>query len=132
MATSSEVAALANGIADKTAYRGNVQVIPVTIPTVAASTTYDVSVTLPQKTVVVGVNLDSEAQGGGTVSLGVPGTVDKVMAAQDVTSAVRLQFPQIAKDVGSISVGGEILQLVVSAGAAGGSISGYILIATQE
>jgi len=117
MATSSEVAALANGIADKTAYRGNVQVIPVTIPTVAASTTYDVSVTLPQKTVVVGVNLDSEAQGGGTVSLGVPGTVDKVMDAQDV---------------GSISVGGEILQLVVSAGAAGGSISGYILIATQE
>lgn len=132
MATSVEVGKLADGIQDKTEYRGNVQVIPVTIASLAASTTYDVSVVLPQNTVVVGVNIDSAAQGGGTLALGTNVTADAIFAATDVTSAVRLQFPDNAKGVGSVQVGGEILQLVSGSGGSGGSVGGYILIATQE
>lgn len=136
---SSEVTELNKGIQAKTVYRGNVQVIPVTIAAAEASKTYEISATLPQGASLIGLNIDIETNSGnvsfGTMGGGVAADADSILGNQDASSAdKRAQFPAIAQGVGSIDVGNKVLTATTDSSVSGSdkSISGYILIATQE
>ena len=143
MAKSTEVTALtasdtAAGIVTKSNYRGNVQVIPVTIlgseQTSNANGTYDVTATLPQEARVISASLfyaDLGTDFG--VDLGYSGTPEAIATVADTNDdAGQLAFPTTGSAAGSIDVGGKILQVVVAGADTTGNIVGHILIATNE
>ena len=140
MANSTQVTALATSIQRKSAYRGNVQVIPVTlVPDEDAA--HVVSEVLPPNTYVVGVQLGVSAlANSATMNIGYVGTScdDLIIDGADVSSAALVTFPAAsmgtnAGDGSPVAVGGKTLTITTAGGTySSETIGGYILIATDE
>lgn len=127
-----------SGIVNKTAYRGNVQVIPVTISDVDGGDVVTLAKTLPQNTVVIGIDICIDTDADGDIDIGT-GTLATAIIAQEAISGSnhRILWPNHATTgagrVGSVQVGGEELILTANSDVAGNTVAnGHILIATQE
>ena len=140
MANSTQVTALATSIQRKSAYRGNVQVIPVTLVP-ASDTAHIVSGVLPPNTYVVGVQLGVSALGGSAaLDIGYSDTScgDLIIDGVSVVSAAMVTFPAAsngtnAGDGSPVAVGGKTLTITTAGGTySSETIGGYILIATDE
>ena len=133
-----EIVDSSSGIVNKTAYRGNVQVIPVTIADVDGSDVVTITKTLPQNTVVVGIDICIDTDADGTIDIGTGSDDDAIIAAEAISGTNhRILWPNHAATgagrVGSVQVGGEYLILTADANVAANTVAnGHILIATQE
>ena len=140
MANSTQVTALATSIQRKSAYRGNVQVIPVTlVPDEDAA--HVVSEVLPPNTYVVGVQLGVSAlANSATMNIGYVGTScgDLIIDGADVSSAALVTFPAAANgtnagDGSPVAVGGKTLTVTTAGGTySSETIGGFITIVTDE
>ena len=132
MANSTQVTALATSIQRKSAYRGNAQVIPVTM-TAATTGTYYVSEKLPPICNVVAAALAIGDFGTAfTVTVGDEDTATSIASLGSGNAAVLLQFPVSTSTAGVVDVGGKTLQIVIAGADNTASISGYIVIVTDE
>jgi len=137
MATnSSVVTALASGIQRKSAYRGNVQYIPVevTVPASASAEALTLSETMPPNTELIAVNLECSALStNGELDIGYTGNADAILDGITATSAANAAYPGAGTaGLGApVAVGGKKIIGTVT-GADAGTLNGYILIVTDE
>jgi hypothetical protein len=136
---SAAVTALASGFVRKSAYRGNVQCIPVVITEDATDGTHALvfSEVLPANTYVIGVNLETTAIGGttSTIDIGFTGNADAIIDGESVASAGSVVYPGLTATAGAggpIDVSGKQLIGELKGTMSTDSISGYILIVTDE
>jgi hypothetical protein len=106
---------LATSIQRKSAYRGNVQWIPVecTLTATQGTLTVTLSDTLPPNSELVAVDLECTAIPGTTqtIDIGYVGDIDAVLDGVDVSSAANVKYPNSATaGLGApIAVGGKTL-----------------------
>ena len=132
MANSTQVTALASSIVDKSVYRGNAQVIPVTI-TAGTTGTYYISDVLPPACNVIACSLAIGDFGTAfTVTVGDEDTATSIASLGSGNDAVLLQFPAATSTAGVVDVGGKTLQIVIAGADNTANIGGYVIIATNE
>jgi hypothetical protein len=135
MANSTEVTALNAGIVTKSNYRGNVQAIPVSLATGTGAGTHTISDVLPKETRLIGASLfcsdPSSDSDSTTISVGFSGTIAAVGSLAG-TVAGEIAFPTTGSAAGSVDLGNKTLIVTTDAECTGSTISGYILIATNE
>ena len=137
MATNSSiVTALASSIQRKSAYRGNVQWIPVevTVPASAAAEALTLSEILPPNTELLGISLECSALStNGKFSIGYTGDADAILNDVTATSAANGIYPGAGTvTLGApVAVGGKAIIGTVT-GTDAGTLNGYILVATDE
>jgi len=135
---SAVVTAIDSGLVRKSEYRGNVQCIPVEISTDAADGTHSVifSDTLPSNTELIAVYLTHTAIAGTTKTLdiGYTGDADAIIDGANVTSAGTISYPSTAAAGGGgpIDVSGKKIIGELKGTMSSDTISGYILIVTDE
>lgn len=137
---SAAVTALASSIVRKSAYRGNVQVIPVEISTDASDGTHSVvfSEVLPPNTELIAIHLEHTAIAGTTKTLdiGYTGDSDAIIDGHDVTSAGEVIYPwngaATAGTGAPIDVGGKQIIGELKGTMDSDTINGYILIVCDE
>lgn len=138
---SSEVQAIvdsSSGIVNKTAYRGNVQVIPVTIEDIDGDDVVTLTKTLPQNTVLIGIDICIDTDADGDIDIGTASDPDAIIVQEAISGTNhRILWPNHATTgagrVGSFQIGGEELVLTANADVANNTVAnGHILIATQE
>ncbi len=136
MAKSTEVTALDNGIVTKSNYRGNVQAIPVSLATGAGAGTHTISGVLPQEARLIGASLffsDPSSDADTTeILVGYADDTDAVGTSGATAAAGNIAFPTTGSAAGSVDLGGKTLIVTTDADCTGSTISGYILIATNE
>lgn len=136
MAKSTEVTAVDAGIVTKSNYRGNVQAIPVSLATGSGAGTHTISAVLPQETRLIGASLffsDPSSDSDTTVILvGHADDTDAVGTSGATAAAGSIAFPTTGSAAGSVDLGGKTLIVTTDADCTGSTISGYILIATNE
>jgi hypothetical protein len=135
MANSTEVTALNAGIVTKSNYRGNVQAIPVSLATGTGAGTHTISGVLPQETRLIAASLfcsdPSSDSDSTTISVGHADDIDAVGSLAG-TAAGEVAFPTTGSAAGSVDLGNKTLIVTTDAECTGSTISGYILIATNE
>jgi hypothetical protein len=135
---SAVVTAIDSGLVRKSEYRGNVQCIPVEISTDAADGTHSVifSDTLPSNTELIAVYLTHTAIAGTTKTLdiGYTGDADAIIDGANVASAGTISYPSTAAAGGGgpIDVSGKKIIGELKGTMSSDTISGYILIVTDE
>lgn len=110
-------------------YLGNVKHIPVYFTgDYAASDTLVLTEVLPQNTKLVAIHLTNTAMGGSAaIDIGYTGAATAIIAAASVVSAGTVNYQGVAVDVSEKRIIG-----VVNAEWASGTISGYILVVTDQ
>jgi len=137
MATNSAiVTALATSIQRKSAYRGNVQTIPVevTVPASASAEALTLSEVLPPNTELIGISLECSALStNGKFSIGYTGDADAILNDVTATSAANGIYPGAGTaGLGApVAVGGKAIIGTVT-GTDAGTLNGYILVVTDE
>jgi len=132
MANSTQVTALATSIQRKSAYRGNAQVIPVTIASAVAGTYY-ISGKLPPICNVVAAAFTVADQGTAfTVTVGDEDTATSIASLGSGNDAALLTFPASTSTAGVVDVGGKTLQIVVAGSNIPSTIGGHVVIVTDE
>ena len=120
----------------KSEYRGNVQVIPVNYDTdgTPSADTLVFSLTLPQNSYVVGIELQHTAIASGELDIGYTGDPDAIIDGADLTSAGVVSYPASGAAGGGapVAVGEKQIIGTLTGTLSSDSISGYILIATDE
>lgn len=138
---SAAVTALAAGFVRKSAYRGNIQCIPVEVSTDAADGTHSVvfSEVLPPNTELIAIRLEHTAIGGttNTLDIGYTGNADAIIDGADVSSAGVVDYPAEAGTTtagagGPVAVGGKAIIGELKGTMSSDTINGYILIVTDE
>jgi len=137
MANSTEVTALNAGIVTKSNYRGNVQVIPVSLTSGTGAGTDTISGKLPQEARLIGASLFfTDPNSGGTNStilVGHADDTDAVGTSGAVSAAGSIAFPTTGSAAGSVDLGEKTLIVTRDSNVDQAiTISGYILIATNE
>lgn len=131
MANSTQVTALASSIVDKSVYRGNAQVIPVTI-TAGTTGTYYISDVLPPACYVIAAAFSIGDFGTAfTVTVGDEDTADSIASLGSGDDAVLLAFPA-STSTAVVDVGGKTLQIVIAGADNTASIGGHVIIVTNE
>ena len=133
------VTAYESGILRKSAYRGNVQCIPVELDTDAddGSHTITFSEVLPPNTELIAINLETTAisDTGETMSIGYTGDSDAIINAESIVAAGSVVYPGIAATAGAgapVDVGGKAIIGELEGTMSSDTIYGYILIVTDE
>lgn len=138
MANTDVVTALATGFQEKTAYRGNVQHIPVEFSTdgTYSAETLTFSETLPPDAELIAINLETTAIASGELDIGYTGDPDAIIDGADLTSAGAVLYPwNGAATAGAgapVAVGGKAIVGTLTGTMSSDTINGYILIVTNE
>tara|TARA_R100001079_G_C4353645_1_gene112049 strand:+ start:71 stop:481 length:411 start_codon:yes stop_codon:yes gene_type:complete len=136
MANSTEVTALNAGIVTKSNYRGNVQAIPVSLATGSGAGTHTISGVLPQEARLIAASLffsdPSSDSDNTTILVGHADDTDAVGTSGATAAAGEIAFPTTGSAAGSVDLGNKTLIVTTDAECTGSTISGYILIATNE
>ena len=114
MANSTQVTALGVSIQNKSVYRGNAQVIPVTLDT-ATNGTYYISDVLPPACNVVAAAFSIADFGTAfTVTVGDEDSATSIASLGSGDAAALLTFPASTSTAGVVDVGGKTLQIVIA------------------
>jgi hypothetical protein len=133
MANSTAVAALADGIQEKVAYRGNAQIIPIEIKSVTTDTAMVFSEKLPQKATLVGLVLSTGAIGNSKqLDLGTTSGGTEIAANLALTASTNADVNlSPLHDVGGLQIFGSTSGTTWDSDATY-SVKGYAIIVTNE
>jgi len=129
MANTAIVTALATSIQRKSAYRGNVQSVPVEFTTdgTYSATELVFSAVLPPNSELIGIHLTNTAITSGVLDIGYTGDSDAIIDGAVLTSAGNVDYQGAP-----VAVGGKAIVGALTGTMSSDSIGGYILIVTDE